>query len=470
MLGRKRLVVFAVGAALVLMAAACDSGGETAGGTEEGAATEEAVGTEAPAATDEPVVTDEAAATDEPGATAEPAATGEDTAAEVPDNPDVGVTADTIRIGWMGDATGPTASAQAFNLRGSEAAIAYFNEQGGVLGRQLELVARDDAFSAETATTNYAALTQDERVLAIVHMGGSHIIAALLPNVEADGVPLISPPQTIEPQLEVPNSYNNFVHSGDSADLAVAYMSEQLGGPENINVAVVQLELPSGDEWNIYLRDSVEAAGGAVLSDRVLLNSSAPDYAGAVTQLQQLIDSGANFIGMHGAPAHALGMVTEMVNQGIDTPMVGISGLAGASIFQEGPAEAAELVHGTHSFLAATSDCEACETIREFTAGTEYEEDIVHLNFSDGWQDIMVAVQAIERAAADAGELSWESMNAALTSGPFDVGGLTCDPDWSAGNHVPCGAAYNWVEDHLEPVLPLEESSAVLDAEYGLAA
>ena len=296
------------------------------------------------------------------------------------------MTSDTIRIGWLGDITGPTASAQTFNLLGSEAAVAYYNEQGGVAGRQLELLPLDDQFVAETAATNYASLTQDEGVLALVHVGGSGVIAALLPSLATDGVPLISPPQTIEGQLEVPNVYNNFAHSGDGADVGVLFMADQVGGAENIVVASTTLELPSGDEWDAYVRDSVTAAGGTVLEGRVLLNAATPDYAGAATQLGQQIDAGANIISQHGAPNHALGLVTELINQGHgETVIVGNSGLAGASIYTEGPPEAAELVHGTHSFIAPAADCEICPTIQEFSAGTEYEEGLITLNMGDGW-------------------------------------------------------------------------------------
>ena len=184
-LDRKRLALMALVAVFALVAAACDSGGTTdateeEAATEEGAATEEAATEEAAteeAATEEAAT--EEAATEE--AATEEAAT-EAAAVDVPDNEDVGVTSDTIRIGWLGDITGPTASAQTFNLLGSEAAVAYYNEQGGVAGRQLELIPLDDAFVAETATTNYASLTQDEGVLALVHVGGSDVIAALLPQ------------------------------------------------------------------------------------------------------------------------------------------------------------------------------------------------------------------------------------------------------------------------------------------------
>ena len=128
-----------------------------------------------------------------------------------------------------------------------------------------------------------------------------------------------------------------------------------------------------------------------------------------------------------------------------------------------------KLVAGVHSFLSPLSDCEMCATIREFVAGTEWEDAAVELNFADGWHEVLIAAEAMERAAAESGELTWESMNAALVSGPFDTGGLTCDPDWSISNHSPCAAVFRWQDDHMEPVQPFSAYESVIDGEYGLA-
>lgn len=73
----------------------------------------------------------------------------------VPDDPDAGVTAEQIRVGWMGDLTGPTAAAQTPNNQGTEAYFAKVNADGGVLGRELVLVSKDDQYSQETILQNF---------------------------------------------------------------------------------------------------------------------------------------------------------------------------------------------------------------------------------------------------------------------------------------------------------------------------
>jgi branched-chain amino acid transport system substrate-binding protein len=450
---RRRLHFLAVLLVFVLVAAACgddDDSGDT---------------TQAPGDT---TTTSAETTTAGDGATTTTAAA---TPATVPDSPDFGVTSDTIKIGWMGDATGPTASAQEFNRRGSLAYVAWKNANGGVLGRQIELVVKDDEFNAEKALTNWTSLIEDEKVLAIIHLGGSHISTALMPEAREVGIPIVGQPQNIDVQLETPNSYNNIAHYGDEADVATSRMGAALDGVENVKVTVIQLELPSGDEWNAYIKDSVEKQGGTYVG-RLLLNTGAPDYTGVVTSLGQSIAAGeTNYVAFHGAPSHALGTLTEMKTQGVEVPFVGIHGLAGTTVYTEGQLTEADVVEGVHSFLPATSDCEGCAVIRDAVQGTEWEADVNQINFTHGWVDLDIVVQAIERAAATSGELNWTTMNAALVGGPFETYGLTCPIDWSASNHSPCAApfAWNYSTNVLEPVQGgFEPWATALDGEYFL--
>lgn len=396
---------------------------------------------------------------------------GDAGAAELPDNDAEGFTADTIRIGWMGDATGPTASAQGLNLSGIEAWTEYINEQGGILGREVELVTRDDEFNAERAVGNYRALVDDERVLAIIGVGGAHIMEALAPDIESVGIPVIGPPQTIEVQLQNPYIFSNIGHYGDQADVAIPRLAERAGVPvEELRVAVIQLELPSGDEWDTYIRASVEEQGGTYVG-RVTMPTAATDYATVLTQVRQLAEAeDANAIAFHGAPANGLGVLNEMASQDFtDIPVVGIHGIAGSNIYTESPDDVQDVMEGVHSFSPCNLDTPGTQTIRDFVAGTEWEEDCKQINFSHGWLDGLIFQQAVERAA-ETGEVSRESLRDAL-QGTFDAQGLSCDIDWTDTNHNPCVAPFQWDEADEALVIVNDDFTAweqYVDGEYGL--
>lgn len=393
-------------------------------------------------------------------------------AAALPDNDSEGFTSDTIRVGWMGDATGPTASAQGLNLRGIEAWAEWINEEGGILGREVELIVRDDEFNAERAVGNFRALVDDERVLAIIGVGGAHIMEALAPEIESVGIPVIGPPQTIEVQLENPWIFSNIGHYGDQADVAIPRLAERAGvDVTDLRVAVIQLELPSGDEWDTYIQASLAEQGGTYVG-RVTMPTAATDYATVLTQVRQLVEAeDANAIAFHGAPANGLGVLNEMASQGFtDIPVVGIHGIAGSNIYTESPPGVQDIMEGVHSFRPCNLDTPGTQTIRDFVAGTRWEEDCLQINFSHGWLDGLIFQQAVERAA-ESGQVGRESLRDAL-QGPFDAQGLSCDIDWTDFNHNPCVAPFQW-DDETEALVIVNDSFTAweqyLDFVYGLA-
>jgi branched-chain amino acid transport system substrate-binding protein len=411
-------------------------------------------------ANDEPAAT--GSTTPDDPTSAAPSETGDLT---VPDNPDNGVTSDAILIGWLGDLTGPTASAQTPNHDGIQAYFDYVNSQGGVLGRELQLIAQDDQYNSETLVSNFKTLVDDRRVLALNHVGLTEVVFA---DVEAAGIPLVGPPQTIDQALENPYMFNLLAHYGDEADVAVARMVDRVGAAEDVTAVVVQLEVPSGDQWNAYVQAELEEIGAGYLG-RITMNPGQPDANIVAVQLKQMVENdGLNYVAFHGAPAHAIQLLTAMSDQGVLLPVVGIHGLASNPVYLESPQDALDGVEGIHSFLPGNVDTPGTREMIEAVAGTEYEDDVVYLNFSDGWVDGMVIHQAILRAAEQSGALNRETLTAALR-GTFDVGGITCPIDWTESNHSPCAAPFEWTGENLQPVAPFDEWADDIDGEYGLA-
>jgi len=240
----------------------------------------------------------------------------------VPDNPDNGVTSSAIKVGWMGDLTGPTASSQSFNSHGIEAYFECANESGGVLGRMIEYLPEDDQFSAETAAINFTKLTEDDKVIALLGLGGSHISTQLQPDVEALNLPVIGPPQTIDVQLEGDQYFNNLAHYGDQSDLATGQIAADVGGIENAVVMGISLEVPSGTEFAAYVEQSVNRAGGTYLGTQYVA-PGATEVIAQMAALQEGIDNdGAHYVTLHGSPAAGLVVMQGMADAGItDIPI-----------------------------------------------------------------------------------------------------------------------------------------------------
>src|SRR5262245_11237446 len=72
-----------------------------------------------------------------------------------------------IKIGWIGHLTGVLSAYGQDMLRAAEMAVEDMNSSGGVLGRRLELVVRDDRGDPSQAATLVRELDTQERVLVV---------------------------------------------------------------------------------------------------------------------------------------------------------------------------------------------------------------------------------------------------------------------------------------------------------------
>jgi branched-chain amino acid transport system substrate-binding protein len=441
-----------------LFAAACGSSSKSSSST---ASTPTVASSTSAAATTTPSTTggsatapsDTSAAVTTDGVTTTP------TNLTVPDNADQGVKGDSINIGWMGDATGPTATSSGVQGKGVEAAVKYINDNGGVLGRKLTLSEKDVQFNADLAKTGYNSIVHDEKVLTLLDTGPSTDSLAVVPDIEKDGIPVLGPALTINQFLPVPNFYSLFPHYGNQADAMVASLDDRVDAP--LKVVMFAAEVASAQEVIDNVKRATEAHNGTYVGD-VTYNATTPNFADAVTKVIDLINSsGANAIVIHGGSSHGLGIITELVAQGIKLPIAGIAGLADPVMYTQGPPETAQLLESAHAFVPAVYDCSECKVIRDAVKGTDYEQYTKSPFFSFGWLEVMMTVQAMNRAATASGKLTWETMNTAIKAGPLDTGGLTCPVDFSKSNYSACAIMFKWDTDHLVPTKPVADWPAL---------
>ncbi|WP_285904935.1 ABC transporter substrate-binding protein [Pseudodesulfovibrio pelocollis] len=104
-----------------------------------------------------------------------------------------------IPVGFSGQLTGKMADLGVYGRNGAMLAVEHINEAGGIDGRPLKLIVRDDGNTPEGALAADRAL-MDQGVVAIIgHMTSSQTLAAL-PQAAKEGIVLISP-TTSTPQL-----------------------------------------------------------------------------------------------------------------------------------------------------------------------------------------------------------------------------------------------------------------------------
>ena len=102
-----------------------------------------------------------------------------------------GVTERQIVLGQFAAFSGPSAQLGERLQVGIQAYFSAINAQGGVHGRTIKLVARDDGYEPEKAATAAQALISEDKVLALVGSVGTPTGLAALPVITREKVPLI---------------------------------------------------------------------------------------------------------------------------------------------------------------------------------------------------------------------------------------------------------------------------------------
>lgn len=102
-----------------------------------------------------------------------------------------GVTDSTVTLGMSAPFTGPGASFGAALKEGVELYLRNVNENGGINGRKLELLAQDDGDSPARTLDNTKKMIGEGRVLALLSYYGTATTEAILPLLNETGTPLI---------------------------------------------------------------------------------------------------------------------------------------------------------------------------------------------------------------------------------------------------------------------------------------
>ena len=99
--------------------------------------------------------------------------------------------AEPILIGQSAPTSGPVAGAFAAPLAGQQLAIDELNRQGGIGGRPIQILVRDDAYDTERTVQNVRELVERDRVVALTGLGSTAGVGALLPYLAEQRMPLV---------------------------------------------------------------------------------------------------------------------------------------------------------------------------------------------------------------------------------------------------------------------------------------
>jgi branched-chain amino acid transport system substrate-binding protein len=143
---------------------------------------------------------------------------------------EVGVSSDAILFGQVAALEGPSSALGQGMRQGILAAFAEVNARGGVHGRKLELISRDDGYDPDRSIAETTRLIEQDKVFALIGAVGTPTTTATVPIAKARNVPFIGP-FTGAGFLRAPNLHNvvNIRASyGAEAEAWIKHLTEDL--------------------------------------------------------------------------------------------------------------------------------------------------------------------------------------------------------------------------------------------------
>jgi branched-chain amino acid transport system substrate-binding protein len=328
------------------------------------------------------------------------AAVEDDTAAVEDDTADVDSDAepegDPIVIGgafsvtdWMSAYDGPP-------REGATAAVAYLNEQGGVLGRPLELIESDS--QSDPAVASQAALELiDQGAHVLVTPCDFDIGAPVGIEAQREGLPVIS---TCATSPGFPDAIGDMMfmtaYGNNRQAAAMAEWSLQEQGWENVYLIIDQ-SIDYTRTLGEYFGTAFEAAGGQIVGEDSYTFGD-EDYSSQISNFQS-DGQDADMIYIASLVPDIGTILRQFRAAGIDLPVASGDGIEADLLVEVAGADAANnTFFTTHGFVGEGAEGEAELFVERYEA---MFDDRPETSFhAIGWDTIMVIARAIEDAGS----------------------------------------------------------------------
>ncbi|MCK5199457.1 MAG: branched-chain amino acid ABC transporter substrate-binding protein, partial [Spirochaetales bacterium] len=229
----------------------------------------------------------------------------------------------TIKIAVAGPHSGDLASYGIPTIKAAEILVEKINADGGLLGRQVELVIEDDVCKPEVATNTAAKLVGEEVVAVIGHICSGATKAAMGIYKDA-GILAISPSAT-NPALTQSGDYPNFfrtIASDDAqAQIEVDFALDTLGLRK---IAVLHDKGDYGKGLAEFAKTFLEADSRAEVVLFEGITPGAVDYTAVINKIK---NSGADGIIFGGYHPEASKIVSQMKKRAMDIPFISDDGV-----------------------------------------------------------------------------------------------------------------------------------------------
>lgn len=325
-----------------------------------------------------------------------------------------GVSAEQVLVGQSIALSGPLGDLGQEVHRGNVAGIAQINARGGVHGRSIGLMTRDDAYDTAKTLENVKALIDGDEVFCLFNTFGTPNNEALIPVARAAEVPLVAP-YTGAPSIRSRQTAGVFNVRASYAD-EVDKLVEHLHTIGVKRIAVAYQNNAFGKEVLNAVVDSLKRRKLAPLLSVSVENNAADAGVAAV----KLVEAGpeALLLGLAGKPTIETIRAVNQKRRGF--PMYALSVLATPGNLKALGADGTGLAitqvvpYPQSTSLALVRDYQAAMRASGF-------EDFSHLSL-EGYVNARVLAEGLRRAGKNLTRTGFESALEGMRK--FDLGGM----------------------------------------------
>jgi ABC-type branched-subunit amino acid transport system substrate-binding protein len=332
--------------------------------------------------------------------------------------------AGTIKIGWVGDKSGPTVASQIPVLHAMQAYFRLINAQGGIRGNQIEMIEKDDSYSPAKELELVKSVINDDKVVLVTGIGNSSGFASILPVLNQAKVVGLSNQGTLK---TVTNPFQPYLMLGncnyaDQGDVALGYMLQRfkLKNLNGVKVGIAGIAVASGQEWNENLQDLVRKLGG-----QPVVQTLPAAIVNADVAVQAFESEKVRFVLLHHSVAGGIAMLRSMAKYNLTVPISGSFGVTQEIVYESSPYDAAKNFVGTNCatpplFVKSAKGKLAYATGKRFGYP---EAEITQQNWALGWANAMLIAEGLKKVK---GAFTPASVKAGLEQVKnLDTGGLT---------------------------------------------
>ena len=260
--------------------------------------------------------------------------------------------ADTVKLGLVAAMSGQSAKSGEAIVRGLTIAIDEINAKGGLLGKKVELVVRDDESNPAKGVVAARELAQREQVAAIFGGLDTPVSMAIVPFANQAKIPFIGVWAAGTP-ITRNGASENYVFRVSAVDalvdVALVNYAEKKYGAKKPGLILIN------NSWG----ESNEKGLKAALEDKKIASAGVEKFETAdvdvVPQLTRLKDGGADALFLVANVAPSAQVVKSLDRMGWNVPVVSHWGPAGGR-FTELAGASAEKVHFIQTFSFSGND------------------------------------------------------------------------------------------------------------------